>query len=58
MSLTVKKMKNQELSETASKQLSKFDELAHAYDKNVHTGEFKQQPEDFIVDEVLPFELR
>ena len=36
---------------------SAFDELAHAYEKLSCEAWFKQVPEDFIVDEVLPFEL-
>lgn len=36
---------------------SAFDELAFAYEKLSCEAWFKQMPEDFIVDEVLPFEL-
>ena len=50
-------MKDQNSNEDPSSHYLGFDELAHAYERFECETVFKQNPEDFIVDEVLPFEL-
>jgi len=50
-------MNNQDSSEASSNNYTAFDDLAHAYEELGCEAIFKQKPEDFIVDEVLPFEL-
>ena len=57
MSLTVKIMNKPDYRESQSNHYMAFDELAYVYEPLDCEAIFKQRPEDFIVDEVLPFEL-
>lgn len=57
MSVTVKKMKNQMSDEMIPADIKNFEQLATAYQPLGYEADFKQKPEDFIVDEILPFEL-
>lgn len=57
MSLALKKTKNQEHNECSINQTITFDEFAYAYEKIGCKATFKARAEDFMVDEVLPFEL-
>ena len=50
-------MKNQAHYENVTDQTSSFDDLAYVYDITKQTAVFKQELKDFIVDEILPFEL-